>query len=188
MPIISLPVDRIGMVARWKPVHNGHATVLRALKRSCEQLIIGLGSSNIYDARSPFTAAESAAMISCVLGPPNDTYQTLEIPDLFDGPRWRAMVIEKMGPLDIFVTANRYVRDLLKEDYLVIHPVQFLQEHERTPLTGSQVRHAAARGEDWRVLVPEPVAEYIKENRLMERMIREFGSAVLSPETSKERP
>jgi nicotinamide-nucleotide adenylyltransferase len=43
------------MVARWKPVHRGHAVVLRALSDRAEQALIGIGSSNRYDSRNPFT-------------------------------------------------------------------------------------------------------------------------------------
>jgi hypothetical protein len=35
--------DRIGMVARWRPVHRGHAPVLRALCDRASQALIGTG-------------------------------------------------------------------------------------------------------------------------------------------------
>jgi nicotinamide mononucleotide adenylyltransferase len=166
------------MVARWKPVHKGHQAVLEGLLGAADHVVIGLGSSNIYDARSPFTAAESAEMIEAVIGPPGTRYSLVEIPDLFDGPRWQAMVVEKMGALDLFVTANRYVRDLLSGDYTVLHPVHFVAPEARVAINGKMVRQAAARGEDWERLVPEAVAEYLKKNRLIERMVQEFGETI----------
>ena len=51
------------MVARWKPVHLGHAAVLRALCDRGEQALIGVGSANRYDARNPFTVAETREML-----------------------------------------------------------------------------------------------------------------------------
>jgi nicotinamide-nucleotide adenylyltransferase len=60
--------SRLGIVARWKPVHLGHAAVLEALVAHAEEVLIGVGSSNRYDRDNPFTAAESAAMIRAVLG------------------------------------------------------------------------------------------------------------------------
>lgn len=165
----------LGMVARWKPVHLGHAAVLRALVRRADFVRIGLGSSNILDSRSPFTAAESAEMIRRVLGP-SKNYALIEVPDLFDGPRWRKMVVERFAPLDYFITANRYVRDLLKEDWQVIHPVHLLEEHERIAMDGTQVRKAMALGQDWKAMVPEEVALYLEEEKIVERVVTMFGA------------
>lgn len=182
MPTIHLPVRRAAMIARWKPVHLGHAVVLRTLSGICEELVIGLGSSNIVDARSPFSASESEEMIRRVLGArPGLSFQAL--PDLFDGPRWRAMVIEKLPSVDLLFTGNRYVRDLLKEHFHVLHPVQLLSEDQRVALTASQVRAAMGRGEDWRPLVPPEVATYLDTEGIAERVICRWGAALADPES-----
>ena len=41
------------------------------------------------------------------------------------------MVADHLGPLDLFVTANAYVRDLLREGYRVGHPVTLLAPERR---------------------------------------------------------
>ncbi len=163
------------MIARWKPVHLGHAAVLQALVEKAEEVLIGIGSSNKYDAANPFTPAESAAMIGLVL-PGSANYRLLEVPDLGHGPRWRAMVTEMLGPLDLFVTANDYVKGLLEPDYRVVHPVTLVPAHRRVAVDATMVRRAMARGEDWEELVPAVVADYLKSNGLVERLVREFGA------------
>lgn len=160
------------MIARWKPVHLGHAAVLQALVEKADDVIIGIGSSNKYDSQNPFTPAESAEMIALVL--PGKSYQVLEIPDLGHGPRWRAMVMERLGPLDLFVTANDYVKSLLEGDYTVVHPVTLVEKHRRVPIDATMVRKAMLAGEDWQELVPARVARYLEENGLVERFRREF--------------
>mgnify|MGYP002750839863 CR=1 FL=1 len=55
--------ERIGMVARWRPVHLGHAPILRALCDRATHALIGIGSSNRYDFRNPFTLEETIDMI-----------------------------------------------------------------------------------------------------------------------------
>lgn len=162
------------MIARWKPVHLGHAAVLQALVETAEEVTIGIGSSNRYDAANPFTAAESAAMIGLVL--PGARYRLVEVPDLGHGPRWRAMVTAMLGPLDLFVTANGYVKSLLENDYRVVHPVTLVPAHRRVPIDATMVRRAMARREDWRELVPAVVADYLERNGLVERLQREFGA------------
>ncbi len=167
------------MVARWKPVHLGHAAVLRALVRSAETVLVGIGSSNRYDVRNPFTAEESEEMVRAAL-PSTDTLRFLRIPDLDDGPRWRLMVAELMGPLDLFVTANSYVRDLMTDLYSVVHPAWLVPPEERIRLDATMVRKAMARGDGWRTLVPTDVARYLDDHGLPERFRREFGPQTLA--------
>ncbi|HEX4963175.1 MAG TPA: hypothetical protein VF173_20255 [Thermoanaerobaculia bacterium] len=172
-------LGRLGMVARWKPVHLGHAAVLEALVERAEHVTLGIGSANRYDLQNPFTAAESAAMIRQVLGE-NGKVTLLEVPDLGHGPRWRALVAERFGPLDLFVTANPYVRDLMQEVYPVIHPVRLVPPERRIAIDGIAVRRAMARGEAWRRLVPPAVAAYLEEEGLVARFRREWGLATLA--------
>ena len=167
------------MVARWKPVHLGHAAVLETLVEHADEVLIGIGSSNKYDVRNPFTAEESAAMIRLVLGE-RAGCTVLPVPDLGHGPRWRAMVSELFGPLDLFVTANDYVRDLMREVYPVVHPVTLVPPERRVPLDATAVRRAMAQGEAWLEMVPPPVARWIQDEGLDRRFRREFGLATLA--------
>jgi len=99
---------RLGMVARWRPVHRGHTPVLRALCRRADLALIGIGSANRYNVRNPFTLEETRHMLGLAL-PEQDNYQLIAVPDLDDGPRWREMILGLFGPLDLFVTDNPYV-------------------------------------------------------------------------------
>lgn len=178
MPIFS----RLGMVARWKPVHRGHLPVLRALCQRADRALIGIGSSNRYNLRNPFTLAETTDMLRLALGG-FDNYTLIPVPDLDDGPRWRLMILELFGMLDAFVTDNPYVARLLENDYRVIRPVSLVPLNERIPLDGTTVRHAIACGNIWQDLVPESVAGYIAKNHLDERFRREFGLEALAQTT-----
>jgi nicotinamide-nucleotide adenylyltransferase len=163
------------MIARWKPVHIGHAAVLEGLVASAESVVIGIGSSNRYNAKNPFTAAETADMLREALRG-HSNYTVIEVPDLDDGPRWRVMVREMLGHLDLFVTANGYVRGLLMDDYKVVHPVSFVPPERRVRVSGTMVRAAMAEGGDaWRELVPPGVAELLVARGLVDRFRREFG-------------
>jgi nicotinamide-nucleotide adenylyltransferase len=172
-------LGRIGMIARWQPVHLGHAPVLRALCDRASQALIGIGSANRYNQRNPFTLEETTDMIRLVLtGWQN--YTLIPVPDLDDGPRWRLMVLDLFGVLDLFVTANPYVASLLAGDYNVVRPVTLVAEGEKVAIDGRLVRREMARGDDWRRLVPEEVANYLVTRRLDERFRREFGLETLA--------
>lgn len=180
-----MPYNRIAMIARWKPVHLGQAAVLRAMCRGAGQVIIGVGSANRYNARNPFTVEEMEAMLRLVLNdrdPAQESaeYAILPVPDLDDGPRWRAMVKAMFGELDAFVTDNPYVANLMKDDYRLMRPVEFLSPSEFIKVDGTAVRALMAKGEGWQDLVPERVAQYIEENKLDERFRREFGLETLA--------
>ena len=141
----ELPVGRLAMVARWKPVHLGHAAVLRALMGAGERVWIGVGSANLLDARSPFTFGESAEMIRLVLRDvPPERFDIVPVPDFFDLERWRSELLRRMGPVDLLVTANRAVRDLLCGDVPVLHPVHLVPPEERVALNATMVRLAMA--------------------------------------------
>lgn len=172
-------IERIGMVARWQPVHRGHAAILRALCACAAQAQIGIGSANRHDARNPFSLEETSDMIRLVLDG-RENYTLVPVPDLDDGPRWRAMVIDMFGPLDLFVTDNAYVTSLLAGDYRIVRPVALVPADDRVPIDGTMVRRAMARGDGWRELVPETIADYIADGRLDERFRREFGLHVLA--------
>jgi nicotinamide-nucleotide adenylyltransferase len=173
---------RMGLVSRFKPVHLGHAVMLESLAERCDLLRIGIGSSNRYGVRNPFTAEETARMIHLVLGEGDHDYEIVDVPDLDDGPRWRLMVRDIMGHLDVFVTANDYVRKLLAPDYPIVHPAGLIPVERHVPVDGTMVRQAMARGEEWKNLVPPAVAAYLRDRGLVERFRREFGLATLALE------
>ena len=170
---------RIGMIARWRPVHLGHSAILRVLCQRGGEVLIGIGSSNRYNLRNPFTLEETQHMIELVLSDFRN-YRIIAVPDLDDGPRWRGMVREQFGALDLFVTENPYVTSLLKDDYRIARPIELILPEEQIPVDGSRVRRAMARGEDWESLVPKEVAEYIKSNQIDLRFRQEFGLQTLA--------
>jgi nicotinamide-nucleotide adenylyltransferase len=173
---------RIGMIARWQPVHCGHQPVLRGLCARAEHALIGIGSSNEYNYRSPFTLEETTDMIRLLLGEQGN-YTLIPVPDLHNGPRWRAMVLDLFGELDCFVTANPYVESLLSGDYRIVHPIALVAESDKVAVDGSLVRREMARGDGWQSLVPEAIAAYIRAGHLDERFRREFGLQTLAIET-----
>jgi nicotinamide-nucleotide adenylyltransferase len=177
--------ERIGMVARWQPVHLGHVPILKALCTRSKQALVGVGSSNRYNLRNPFTLDERIEMLRLALSEWQN-YSLIPVPDLDDGPRWRELVIHLFGKLDFFITDNPYVASLLNEDYKVIKPIELIPPEERIAVDGSLVRLAMARGEGWQELVPNEIEDLITIRRLDERFRREFGLQTLALETVKK--
>jgi nicotinamide-nucleotide adenylyltransferase len=177
--------NRIGMVARWQPVHLGHVPILRALCIRSKQALIGIGSSNRYNLRNPFTIDERIEMLQLMLSEWNN-FSLLAVPDLDDGPRWREQVKELFGPLDFFVTDNPYVTSLLVDDYRIIKPIELIAKDERIAINGSLIRLMMAKGEGWQDLVPNAIEDLITVRLWDERFRREFGLQTLALETIKK--
>ena len=172
----------IGMIARWQPVHTGHLAVLEAICDQAKNALIGIGSSNVHNYRSPFTLEETTEMLNLALAG-RKNFSLIPVPDLNDGPRWRKMVRDLFGELDLFVTANPYVASLLEDMYTIDKPVSLVPEGKRVPIDGSMVRREMARGGDWQVLVPAQIATYIQQNSLDQRFKQEFGLETLALDT-----
>ena len=173
-------LGRVGLVCRWKPVHLGHAALLESLCERASHVVIGLGSPDARDERNPFTAEESARMIELVLRPRFENFELVAVPDLGDGPRWARMVRGLLGALDLFVTENAYVKELLEGTYALAHPARLVPREKHVAIDGTLVRRAMAHGGDWVALVPPAVARYLAAEGLVARFRREFGLAVLA--------
>lgn len=176
----------VGVIGRFKPPHLGGQAMLESLCERADKVIIGIGSSNRYNARNPFTAQESQEMIDSFLSKKYDNYTFVQVPDFghipefADGARWKEYVRHSLGPLDHFISGNPYVSDLLKEEYDIILASSVMHEHLRRPLRSSLVRLELARFGSWQDLVPQEVSEYILSHKLDERFRQEFGLETLA--------
>ncbi|MBI5398576.1 hypothetical protein HZB03_03875 [Candidatus Woesearchaeota archaeon] len=170
-----------GVIGRFKPLHNGSALLLENVCASADSVLIGIGSSNKYNLRNPFTAEESEAMIRSVLSPRFSNYTIIHVPDFAhileyrDGHAWKDCVAKHFGARDHFVTGNRYVAELLKDTYAIVHPASLIPKETQFFLRATTVRMAMATGRDWQALVPPPVARYLESRNLVEHFRHEFG-------------
>lgn len=176
----------VGVIGRFKPLHNRHAAFLGELCRRAQRVVIGIGSSNRYNSRNPFTAEETEQMIHAVLAE-HSNYSIVKIPDFghmpehVDGSRWAEEVGRQFGNLDFMVSGNPYVADLLKDcvDYRILHPIEVMSKDQWGHMHAKKIRLMIVNDEDWRELVPDVIATYIDSNGLADRMRDEFGEEIL---------
>ena len=176
---------KVGVIGRFKPLHNGAAIMLEAVCEKAEEVTIGIGSSNKYNLRNPFTAKESEEMINLALTKFSN-YKIVHIPDFAhhkkyrDGQKWKDCVLKKFGSLDCFVSSNEFVQDLLKDNYKLVYPTEIIPKEKHLPLRGAQVRYQIAISRNWKNLVPEAIANYLENKGLIDRFKEEFGLETLS--------
>ncbi len=178
-------LGKVGFIGRFKPLHIGSAATLEALCYRADEVIIGLGSSNRYNIRNPFTAEESKEMINLFLKQRFSNYRFVGVPDFghiseySDGQKWKSVVKELFGELDFFVTGNDYVAGLLKNDYIIKDSAEYIPKHKKSQLHATNVRIEMVKGDEWKALVPEVIIQYLEDNRLIERLRKEFGQKIL---------
>jgi nicotinamide-nucleotide adenylyltransferase len=167
------------IVGRFKPLHNGAASLITQLCSRFERVNVGIGSANKYDARNPFTPVETEEMLydfASFCGLKNIVIHRID--DVGDGEKWAKNVYQTLGSSHFFVSGNEYVIDLLKNRYYqILHASQFVTPSVRA----TEVRIDIANNDKvWVEKVPRPVAAYILERRIDKRVREEFGDEILS--------
>jgi nicotinamide-nucleotide adenylyltransferase len=167
------------IIGRWRPVHLGHQAALHALCEQFEHVSIGIGSANVYDYRNPFTLDEVREMLELALKGYSN-YTLAPIPDTPDEDKWRRLSQEALGQPDLLVTANPYVRAMLVGVWPMAHPVEFIPEERKVPISGSMLRRRLADSSEWQELVPPEISKYLTDKQLDRRFRAEFGLQTLA--------
>ncbi|MBS3134422.1 hypothetical protein J4214_04285 [Candidatus Woesearchaeota archaeon] len=176
----------VGVIGRFKPLHHGGATMLEILCERANHVIIGIGSSNKYNLRNPFTPEKTKGMLNAFLSKRFSNYSITYIPDFAhipeyrNGKKWKECILEHYGELDYFITSNEYVAELLSDSYNIIHPACLIPAERYIMLKSSEVRMEMAKHGNWKSLVPEEVSNYLEENKLVRRFREEFGFETLA--------
>jgi nicotinamide-nucleotide adenylyltransferase len=184
--------NRLGLIGRFKPLHLGGAALLEAACELSETVLIGIGSSNRYNHRNPFTAKESEEMIRRFLSERFTNYKIIYIPDFGhiseykDGNKWVDYVIDEFSSLDAFVTGNPYVKKLLIPYYDILNPFEIIPKVKQIQLRATQVRLKMVKDEDWQSLVPKEVEDYLSSSGLYNRIKLEFGKEILNNPVFKQ--
>jgi len=79
----------VGVIGRFKPLHHGGATMLEILCERANHVIIGIGSSNKYNLRNPFTPEKTKGMLNAFLSKRFSNYSITYIPDFAHIPEYR---------------------------------------------------------------------------------------------------
>jgi nicotinamide-nucleotide adenylyltransferase len=185
-------IGNVGLIGRFKPLHNGAYIMLEEACKRADEVRIGIGSSNIHDLRNPFTAEESHDMIDLVLSPRFSNYKVIYVPDFAqipkyrNGKKWKNYIIKEFDGLDYFISSNPYVIELLKDSYSILPAFDFIPPKKRTCLKATLVRLEMAQFRDWETMVPDPVVKYLKENKIVDRFREEFGLQTIVDALRKE--
>ena len=155
-------------VGRFQPYHNGHQAVMMELARTCDELIIGVGSAQrSHTAENPYTAGERVMMITRALTSLRCPYYVIPIEDVQRNAIWAAHVRSMTPPFDTCYSSNPLVVRLFSEAGITVKSPAM---YERDRHSGTEIRRRMLAGEPWESLVPLAVVAVINEIDGVERL------------------
>ena len=149
-------------IGRFQPFHNGHLLLLQHVSKKYSKIIIGIGSAQYNGTiENPFTVEERKKMIEKTLEKSDiSNFSIVLIPDINNPPKWVDHIISIVSDFDVVLSNNAFTKQLFSEKgYVVKETPKF----KRDKYSGREVRRRIANDEQWEDLVPEPVAEIIKD-------------------------
>jgi nicotinamide-nucleotide adenylyltransferase len=157
------------VIGRFQPFHKGHLEVVRTIAKECESVTIGIGSAQYsHTLDNPFTAGERHLMISRSLR--DDGLADLSIVPIVDINRyavWVSHVVSMVPPFKAVYSNNPLTKRLFSE---AGYEVRASPLFNRDLYSGTEIRRRMVSGERWEHLVPEAVAEVIRDVNGLDRM------------------
>ncbi|MEM3793082.1 MAG: nicotinamide-nucleotide adenylyltransferase [Candidatus Bathyarchaeia archaeon] len=159
-------------IGRFQPFHLGHLEAVKWMLERVGEIIIGVGSSQYsHSLKNPFTAGERITMIIRALewaGIERKKFLILPIPDIHTHSLWVKHVVSLTPSFQVVFTNEPLTRRLFEEDgRFKVSSIPFFR---REIYSATEIRRRITTGDNWEELVPEPVAEYIKEIGGVERI------------------
>jgi len=158
-------------VGRFQPFHKGHLKAMKGILKEVDELVIVVGSSQYsHTIENPFTTGERVVMIRRALieeRVDSSRYWIIPIPDMHIHMIWVAEVVGYTPKFDTVYTNEPLTRRLFIEGGFKVKPVPFYRREE---YSSTEIRQRILHRENWEELVPEAVAQFIKEIDGAERL------------------
>ena len=151
-------------VGRFQPFHLGHLHAIKHILSNVDEVIIVIGSAQ-YSHRldNPFTAGERVTMICKALMEAQITpskYLIIPIRDLHVHMMWVAEVRGYTPRFEVVYSNESLTCRLFMEAGFPVKSIPFSKRHLHL---ATEVRERILRNESWTELVPNSVADYIRE-------------------------
>ena len=164
-------VKRGLFVGRFQPIHKGHVKAMSDILKQVDELAIVIGSAQYsHRADDPFTAGERITMIRKALESediPLTRCWIIPVPDIHIHMIWIAEVVGYTPKFNIVYTNEPLTRRLFLEADFKVKSVPF---HKRKIYSATEIRERMLNNKGWEELVPESVAQFIKEIKGIERI------------------
>lgn len=157
-------------IGRFQPYHQGHHRVVQEIAEDVDELVLGIGSADqSHSVRNPFTGGERIMMITKALVDSDLVTYAVPIEDINRNAVWVSHVRSMSPNFDVAYSNNPLVVRLFEEAGIEVRGSPMF---DREVLRGTEIRDRMIAGDDWSELVPDPVADVVREVDGLERIRR----------------
>ena len=127
----------------------------------CQEIILGVGSSNITDDANPYSYQKRKEFLEEFIqqeGIEKRIAKILAIEDVPDDDLWLQNLLKKTGPIDVSIGDNDWVNGIFKKAGIKIKKIGF---HKREILEGTKIRTLMRSNKKWEERVPHYLVSLI---------------------------
>jgi nicotinamide-nucleotide adenylyltransferase len=168
-------MTRALFIGRFQPIHEGHLSAIKEILSRYDEVAIIIGSSQEnLTGRNPLTAGERIEMIYAVLKANgfSDRAYVIPVPDTPESGLWPARVLSYAPKVDAVFTANDYTESLFKiYNSSVRDGVKIINQKVVGKISATAIRQKIIKADSsWEKMVPKEAVQFLKKNRLDERI------------------
>ena len=154
-------------IGRFQPFHEGHLHAIQDIIKECDQVIIGIGSSqHSKTSTNPFSAKERKEMIISTLKNKNiKNYSIFLIPDIENDNEWVDHVKKIIPQFDIVFTGSPLSKKLFTEKGYFVKPIARFKN-----ISASEIRLRILKDLEWDLMVSNQVKEIFEQIGAKERI------------------
>ncbi len=157
-------VNRGLYVGRFQPFHLGHLDAIKYVLKQVDELVIVIGSAQYsHKSNNPFTAGERLVMVRQALLEAGVDFSKLwivPVPDVHLHMLWVSAVEGYTPKFNVVYSNEPLTRRLFTEAGYEVKNVPLF---ERKVYMSTIVREKMVKDDSWTALVPQSVADFIKE-------------------------
>ncbi|MCX6706979.1 MAG: adenylyltransferase/cytidyltransferase family protein [Candidatus Woesearchaeota archaeon] len=154
-------------IGRFQPFHRGHLMVVKNALKEVKSIIIVPTVPLKAGENDPFSAENRAAMIKAALDREGiNNYEIVIIKDIPSDADYVNHVKRQVKPFNVVFVGENRLNGMLFSDagYKIGISKRFLD------ISSTEVRKRMREGGNWKELVPEGVADYIKKHELVKKV------------------
>ena len=160
-------MKRVLFIGRFQPFHKAHLIVVKDILKNFDELIIGIGSSQEKNTlENPFNYNERKTMISKTLKNNKiKNFKIYPIPDFYDDVKWTNFILNKLPKFNIAYSGNEWTIRCFRKHKIKAKKIKLIKG-----INSTRIRKMMLKNENWQKLVPNEIADYLKNNKGIEKI------------------
>lgn len=158
------------VIGRFQPFHLGHKYLIKKALRLCDEIVIGIGSSNRNDCNNIFSYTQRRNFIKKFIKQErlqSRIRKIIPIPDIPSDDEWLKLLLQKITP-DLVIGNNDWVNSIFKKAGLCVERVP---HYKRYLFEGVKIRKLITEGKAWQDRVPKYLVDEISRSITYTRIV-----------------